>query len=275
MSRSRCAQHSWCPASPVARSGWSYRLYRSWTAIPVNAGRMAKSVKVSRWRPPSQYSEPVQGVGVGRGGQHVLLGPGRAGPQGGLVEPGHDGSGDQRPDQGDHVFDRDSGGGEHRVDEPGRGRRAGHVGDQLGAPGDRDMLEDQQVHHQGPQVRPVTDRGIGDLARTGRDMPSSAPAASGVQVVLHHLRRGQRHLVDLMGADHALVGRVGQVRSAAAHPRRAVSHRLVRDFPPRQPRPRGTGPLAALTPLALPAVRWRPTGCVVPRGRHRGVPAVT
>jgi hypothetical protein len=104
------------------------------------------------------------------------------------------------------------------VHEPGRGLGTGQVGDQLGAPLDRDMLEDQQVDHQRPQVRAVADGRISDISGTGRDVRASAAAPATVQVVLDHLRRHLRHLMHLMRTGHPLIGRVSQVGAAPHDP---------------------------------------------------------
>ena len=143
-------------------------------------------------------AEPVQGVQVGGGRQDVLLGPDRPDPKGGLVEPDHVRRRDQSLDQSDHVLDGIRGPGEHPVHEPGRGLGTGQVGDQLGAPLDRDMLVDQQVDHQCPQVRAVADGRVSDISGTSRDVRASATAPATVQVVLDHLRRHLRHLMHLM-----------------------------------------------------------------------------
>ena len=74
------------------------------------------------------------------------------------------------------------------MDEPGRDRRAGHVADQVPAPLDRHVLEDDQVNGQGAQVRAHRDRRVRHARRAGRQVLPAAPAQSQVQVMLNALR---------------------------------------------------------------------------------------
>ena len=62
------------------------------------------------------------------------------------------------------------------MDEPGRDRGAGHVGDQLPAPLDRHVLEDHQVDGQGAQVRADGDRRVRHPRRAGRQVLAAAAA---------------------------------------------------------------------------------------------------
>ncbi len=100
------------------------------------------------------------------------------------------------------------------MDEPRRDVRAGHVGDQVPAPLDRDVLEDQ-VNGQGAQPRPDGQGRVRHARRPGRDVLPPAGAPRFVQVVLDPLRRRCRNLVLLIGPGNAQVSRIGQVSAAA------------------------------------------------------------
>ena len=115
---------------------------------------------------------------------HVFLRPGLARAQRGLVEPGHVRGGDQRLDQLDHLGQGAGGLPQAGVDEPVGDLGPGHVGDQLPAPLDRDVLVHQQVDGQGAQPRADGQRRVRDAGRARRDMLAAARAPGGVHVVL-------------------------------------------------------------------------------------------
>ena len=71
--------------------------------------------------------------------------------------------------------------------ESGRGAGpAGEIGDQLDTPRDRDVLVDQQVHHQRAQVGPVAARGPRHRVGHGGDVLTPAGAANPVHIMLAH-----------------------------------------------------------------------------------------
>ena len=182
--------------------------------------------------PPAQVEHAVV---IGGGRQDVAFAPGRAGAQGRLVEPDDIRRRDQRLDQRDGATDRGRAPGEHAVTEPGRGAGpAGEIGDQLGAPGDRDVLVDQQVHDQRLEVGPVAARGRRHLVGQRGDMPTAAGAADPVHIVLAHPDPDLGQVMALVGPFDAHLGGLGQVRPAGALAVRAVRNMLIGLSHPRQ-----------------------------------------
>jgi len=157
-------------------------------------------------------AEPEGGVLLGERVMHILLLPGRAGPQRGLVEPGDCGGGDQGADQPHHVRGQGRRLRQARMDEPGRHCGACDIGDQVPAPLHRDMLEDDQVYSQRTQPRPDGQRHVRHARRVRRDMLPAAGAPCLVQVVLHPLRRRGRDLL-------LLIDRATPRSAASARPR--------------------------------------------------------
>jgi len=159
-------------------------------------------------------AQPERRVQLGERAVHVLLLPGRPGPQRRLVEPRHSSGGDQGADQPHHVRGQGCRLRQAGMDEPIGHRRAGDVGDQLPAPLHGNMLEDDQVHRQGTQPRPDRQRRIRHARRAGRGMYPAAGAPGLVQVVLHPLRRRSRDLLLLIRPGNPQVIGIGQVTAA-------------------------------------------------------------
>ena len=213
---------------------------------------------------------------LGERAQHVLPGPGQAGPQRGLVEHGDTGTGNQRADQLDHVRGEFRGRAQAGMDEPGRHLRPGGIADQLSAPLHRDMLEHHQVEGQGPQVRADRHRRVRHPRRAGRHVVPPAAAHRLVQVVLDPLRGRLGNLQLLERPGHARILRAGQVRAAPAPALREMIPRVVR-LGPAHRRPRRARLLAPV-PLPRLPLRGPPLFAgrlaardVITRGRHRGV----
>ena len=124
------------------------------------------------------------------------------------------------------------------MDEPGRHRRAGHVGDQLPAPLHRDVLEDHQVNGQRPQPRADRQRRVRHARRARRDMRLPAGA-----LAPHAGRAGpapqtaSRDLFLLKGPGDAQVSGVRQVAAARAGALRVMILGPVRDLPASSTRP--------------------------------------
>src|SRR5712691_1187625 len=219
------------------------------------------------------------GVLPGERAEDVLLLPGRPGPQRRLVEPRHAGGGDQGADQPHHAGRQVSRSRQAGVDEPRRDLGAGHVADQLPAPLDGHVLEDDQVNRQRPDPRPDRQGGIRHARRARRDMGLPAGAFRAVQVVLHPLRRRGRDLLLLIRPGNTQVSGTGQVQAAGTAALGVVVLGPVRGLPAH----RGTRAARLLSPLPLlfrplrgaPLLPRRlPPRQVIRRRRHRGVPAV-
>ena len=140
------------------------------------------------------------------------------------------------------------------------------------------MLENHQVHRQGPQPRPDGQRGIRHARRVLRDVRLPAGAFRAVQVVLHPLRRRGRDLLLLKRPGNPQVSGVCQVQAAGAGALGMVVLGPVRDLP-RHGRARAARlfpPLLLLRPLrGAPLLPGRlPPRQVIRTRRHRGVPAV-
>ena len=133
------------------------------------------------------------------------------------------------------------------MDEPGRDPGAGDVADQLLAPLDRHVLEDQQADGQGTQVRTDGYRRVRYSRRAGRDVLAPAAACSQMQVMLDAARGRLGYLQLLERPGHAQILRAGQVCAARACPGRVMILHLVR-LGPAHRRSRRAGLLA---PLAL------------------------
>lgn len=97
------------------------------------------------------------------------------------------------------------------MDEPGRDPGAGDVADQLLAPLDGHVLEDQQADGQGTQVRVGGYRRVRYSRRAGRDVLAPAAAYSQVQVMLDAARGRLGYL--------QLLERPGRARLVACQPR--------------------------------------------------------
>jgi len=186
--------------------------------------------------------------------------------------------GDQRLDQLDHPGQGGRGFPQAGMDEPVGDLGAGHVGDQLPAPLDRDVLVDQQVDGQGAQPRADGQRRVRHAGRARRDVLAAARAPGGVHVVLDPPgpRLGDVQL--LRRRRHSQVTGLSQVPPARARARREVRDGVIRDFPPHR-RPGSAGLLAAAAPAArlsaaVLLLRRRTPGNLIRGGRHRAVPAV-
>ena len=221
-------------------------------------------------------AQPERGVLLSERAVHVLLLPGRPGPQRRLIKPRHRSSGDQGADQGHHVRGQGRRLRQAGMDEPLRY----DVGDQVPAPLHRDMLEDDQVNRQRPQPRPDRQGRIRHARRTRRVMLPAAGAPRLVQVMLDPLRRRGRDLLLLIGPGNPQVSGIRQVQAARALPFRVMVLRPVRDLPAHR-RPRAARLLPALPLLVLRPLRGPPllppllpARQVIRRRRHRGIPAV-
>ena len=222
-------------------------------------------------------AQPERRVQLGECAVHVLLLPGRPGPQRRLVEPRHRGGGDQGADQPHHVRGQGCRRRQAGMDEPIGHGSAGDVGDQLAAPLHRNMLEDDQVNRQGPQPRPIDSAESGTPAgraaaspgrrrtwpRAGRAAPAPPPRPGSPPADTTGQPPGQRH-------------RPGHGRTSTR----------PRDGDPRS----GPGPATSWTPPGCPAAsalllprplssppllpRRLPARQIVRARRHRGIPAV-
>ena len=189
--------------------------------------------------------------------------------------------GDQRLDQLDHVGEQVRGLAQAGVDEAVRDPRPCRVGDQLAAPLDRHMLVDHQVDGQGAQLRADGQRRVRDAGRPVRDVLAAAAAHSAVEVVLDPLRGRLGDLQLLAGPGHSRIPGISQVRAALARPGRVPVAGVV-GLSPGHRRSRRAGLLAPLPLLLRLPLRGPPllarrlaSRRVIPRRRHRGIPAVT
>ena len=166
------------------------------------------------------------------------------------------------------------------MDEPGRDLRPGDVGDQPAAPLDGHVLENDQVDGQGAQVRADGHRRVRHPRRALRHVLAAAAARTQVQVMLDPPRGRAGDLQLLERAGHSQVLHSGQVRAALACPLRVMITGLI-GFGPAHRRSRRAGLLAAVAfrrafgcPPLLTRRRLAARG-IIPRGWHRGIPAVT
>lgn len=153
---------------------------------------------------------------------------------------------------------------------------AGEISDQFHTAPHRDVLVDQQVHHQRAQIHPITARRRRHPGGQRGDMLASARTADPVHVVLAHRDADLGEIMGLVGAFDAHLGGLGQIRPTPAGAVRAVRHALIGDRHPRQRTARRTGLLAPLAPRGLHrlGLRFAPPRKIIRRGWHRGVPAV-
>ncbi len=106
---------------------------------------------------PPSWVQVVEGEVGARSGVH----PVQAGvdPKAGLVAVDDRGSPEQLPHQGAEQVQLAGTLADHGHDGPGRHRRSVSVGQQLGHPGDGEVLAGHQVTDQGPQTRAVAGGG--------------------------------------------------------------------------------------------------------------------